>query len=109
MTGVGGTIEAKDKTELGFAVEPTLVATSGNVSFTVENNKEYEYTGVTRLTMVGADAEAHGTITFGTTMPTISVTGFKSQSGDDVSKAAARETWEFSCFKKFIVWKNWGS
>jgi hypothetical protein len=108
MTGYNGAIEAKDKTELGFAVDPELVATSGVISITVADNKEYEYTGVTRLTMVGADAECHGTVVFGSSAPTVSVTGFKGQSGDDVSKAAARETWEFSCFKKLIVWKNWG-
>lgn len=108
MTGYNGSIEAKDKTELGFAVEPELVATSGTVSITVADNKEYEYTGVTRLTMAAADAECHGTVTFGSTAPTVSVTGFKAQGGDDITKAAARETWEFTCFKKLIIWKNWG-
>lgn len=108
MTGVGGLVEAKDTAELGFVEEPALVATSGAVSITVEENREYEYTGVTSLTMVGADVECHGTVVFASSTPTISVTGFTASSGDDIADAAASETWEFSCFKNRIIWKNWG-
>ena len=108
VTGIGGVLEAKDKNEIGFVTNPVLVATSGAVSVTVENNREYEYTGVSALNLVGADAECHGTVVFGNNAPAISVTGFKANGGDDISKAAANETWEFSCYKKMIIWKNWG-
>ena len=108
MTGIGGVLEAKDKNEIGFVTNPVLVATSGTVSVTVENNREYEYTGVSSLNLVGAEAECHGTVVFGNNAPAISVTGFKANGGDDISKAAANETWEFSCYKKMIIWKNWG-
>lgn len=109
MTGVGGAVIASDKSETGLVVKPTLVATSGAVSITVEDNREYEYTGVTSLTMVGANVECFGTIVFADETPTISVTGFLSSAGDDITSAAAGETWEFSCYKNRIFWKNWGA
>ena len=108
MTGVGGAVIASDKSETGLVVKPTLVATSGAVSITVEDNREYEYTGVTALTMVGANVKCFGTVVFADSTPTISVTGFLSSAGDDVTSAAAGETWEFSCYKNRILWKNWG-
>ena len=107
ITGVGGVLEAADKSALGFVTEPTLVATSGAISITVEENKEYEYTGVTSLTMVGANVSCHGTIVFGSSTPSISVTGFSASSGD-IQNAKAGETWEFDCFGNKIIWKNWG-
>lgn len=109
MTGVSGTVIAADKSDTGLVVKPALVATSGAVSITVEDNREYEYTGVTSLTMVGANVECFGTIVFADETPTISVTGFLSSAGDDVTSAAAGETWEFSCYKNRIFWKNWGA
>lgn len=109
MTGVGGVVEAKDTAELGFVEEPILVATSGAISITVEDNREYEYTGVTSLTMVGADVECHGTVVFGSSAPSISVTGFSASGGDDVAEAAANETWEFDVYKNRIIWKNWSA
>ena len=108
MTGVGGVLEARDKSELGFVTEPTLVATSGAISITVEENKEYEYTGVTSLTMVGANVSCHGTIVFGSSTPSVSVSGFSASGGDDITEVKANETWEFDCFGKKILWKNWG-
>ena len=109
MTGVGGAVIASDKSETGLVVKPALVATSGAVSITVEDNREYEYTGVTSLTMVGANVECFGTVVFADGTPTIDVTGFESSAGDDVTSAAGGETWEFSCYKNRILWKNWGA
>ncbi|MBQ8594946.1 MAG: hypothetical protein IJ406_03205 [Oscillospiraceae bacterium] len=108
MTGVGGILEAKEKSELGFVTEPVLVATSGAISFTAEENREYEYTGVTSLTMVGANVSCHGTIVFGSSTPSVSISGFSASGGDDIFEAKANETWEFSCFGNRILWKNWG-
>ena len=108
MTGVGGVLEARDKSELGFVTEPMLVATSGAINITVEENKEYEYTGVTTLNMAGANVSCHGTIVFGSSTPSISVTGFSASGGDDIQNAKAGETWEFDCFGNKILWKNWG-
>ena len=109
MTGVGGTLEAAEKENAGFVLQPRIVATSGTVSVTVEDNCEYEYTAVTSLNMVGANVECHGIITFGASAPSISVTGFSASGGDDVAQAAANETWEFDVFKNRIVWKNWSA
>lgn len=109
MTGFGGVLEAKDKSELGFVTEPTLVATSGAISLTVEENKEYEYTGVSSLTMTGANVSCHGTITFGNSAPNVAVSGFVASAGDEIKEAKAKETWEFDVFAGRILWKNWGA
>lgn len=109
MTGIGGAIEAKNKEDVGFLVPPVVVATSGAVSMTVEDNREYEYTGVTSLNIVGAKVSCHGFVTFGSGAPSISVTGFIKSGGDDISEAKANEVWEFSCDKGFVIWKNWSA
>lgn len=107
VTGIGGLVEAKDRAEIGLVVEPAIVATSGAVSVTVENNKEYEYTGVSSLNMIGAKVSCHGTITFGDSAPSIVVSGFVASAGDKIEEAKAGETWEFDVFDGRIIWKNW--
>ena len=109
MTGIGGTIEAKNKDESGLVTKPILVATSGTVSMTVEDNREYEYTGVTDFVMVGDTVSCHGFVTFGSSAPSVSVTGFAKSGGDDVASAKASEIWEFSCDNGYIIWKNWSA
>lgn len=109
MTGIGGTIEAKNKDESGLVTKPILVATSGTVSMTVEDNREYEYTGVTDFVMVGDTVSCHGFVTFGSSAPSVSVTGFAKSGGDDVASAKASEIWEFSCGNGYIIWKNWSA
>ena len=107
VTGIGGLVEAKDRAEIGLAVEPAIVATSGAVSVTVENNKEYEYTGVSSFNMTGAKVSCHGVVVFGSSTPSVSVSGFVASAGDEISKAKAGETWEFDVFDGRIIWKNW--
>lgn len=109
VTGLGGIVEAKDKEEAGFMVKPLVVGSSGDVSFTVEGNKEYEYTDVSNLTMTGANVACHGTITFGETVGTVTVTEFSGILGDDIADAAAGETWEFDVLHGRIIWANWGA
>lgn len=109
MTGALGVIEAKETSELGFMTEPEVIGTSGVISVTLEDNKEYEYTGVTSLTMVGANVNCHGTVKFSSLVtPSKSVSGFTATGGDDITEAAKGETWEFSCFNGRIIWMNWG-
>ncbi len=108
LTGVNGVIEAVDKENTGLIVKPAVIGSSGAVSFTAEENKEYEYTGVTSLTMVGADVSCHGVIVFGEEAPIISVSGFKGIIGDDIAEALAGETWEFDVKDGRIIWANWG-
>lgn len=109
MTGAEGTIEAKGKEETGLVAKPLFVSASGSVSMTVEENREYEYTGVTSLVLVGADVKCHGFVSFGSSAPSISVTGFAKSGGDDVASAKASEIWEFSCDSGYIIWKNWSA
>lgn len=108
VTGVGGVIQAKTKKEAGLVPAPKTVAGSGNVSFTAEDNAEYEYTGVTSLSMVGGKVSCHGTVVFGDSVGSISVSGFSGSIGDEISEAAAGETWEFDVANGRIIWANWG-
>lgn len=108
VTGLGGIVEAKDKDETGLVAKPAVIGSSGDISFFIEENKEYEYTNVSNLTMTGADVSCHGMITFGETVGTISVTGFVGTLGDDIANAVAGETWEFDVAHGKIIWANWG-
>lgn len=107
MTGTGGKLEAKNKAASGLLAAPEEIQLSGNVSITVENNKKYRFTGVTSLSMTGSTAEARGFLTFGSSAPSVAVTGFTGTAGDDIASAAANETWEFSCCEGYIIWKKW--
>ena len=89
--------------------KPTEVSASGAVSVTLQDNCEYTFSGVTRLELTAAEGETHGFVTFGGNAPTVILNGFSGIAGDDPrSGAGANQTWEFSCFKKRIIWKKWG-
>ncbi len=109
MTGSGGTVEAVEKGETGLLEKPVEISSSGTVSITVQENREYAYTAVTSLIMVGSNVSCHGFITFGGSKPSISVTGFAKSDGDDIASAKASEVWEFSCESGYIIWKNWSA
>lgn len=87
--------------------KPTEVSASGAVSVTLQDNCEYTYTGVTSLKMTGTNGEAHGFVTFGSSVSTPNVS-CTAAAGDDIKTASANETWEFSCLKNRFIWKNWG-
>jgi hypothetical protein len=89
--------------------KPTVVNGTGAITVAVAENTEYIYTSVTRLTMTGNTNEAHGFVTFGSSTPSVSVTGFAKSGGDDVAEAKASEIWEFSCDNGYIIWKNWSA
>ena len=83
---------------------------SGSITVTLLDNKEYNYTEVTSLTITGATVNCHGFITFANNTPSVSsLSGFLGVAGDDITTAAASESWEFSCEKGFCVFKNWGA
>lgn len=86
--------------------KPVSISGSGNVNITLQDNCEYVYTGVGSLSVEGTSGEAHGFVTFGNPLGSINVPS--QRTGDDISKAKANETWEFSCFKNRFIWKNWG-
>lgn len=84
------------------------VSGSGSITVTVADNTRYAYTNVSALTMTGANVDCMGTVTFGSSAPSVSVSGFTDMDGDDITSAAASETWEFNVLGGRCLWKNWG-
>jgi hypothetical protein len=111
--GTGADNAEEARTNLGAEQARTDVTGTGAVTLTVEDYKEYSYTAVTSLTMTGVAVNAHGFITFGSSAPTVSVSGFTASSGDDITAAKASEIWEFSIYPhnsgSYIIWKNWSA
>ena len=93
--------------------KPSNVSLSGAVSITVADNTIYSMTGVTSLALTGAAVECHGFVTFGSSKPSVTVSGFTASGGDDITGAAASQVWEFSVFPhsggSYIVFKNWSA
>lgn len=93
--------------------KPANVSLSGAVTLTVQDNTIYSMTGVTSLALTGAAVECHGFVTFGSSKPTVTVSGFSASGGDDITGAAASQVWEFSVFPhnggSYIVFKNWSA
>lgn len=89
------------------ALQPTYISKAGDVSVTIADNTEYTFTSVTSLTINGNSKSSHGIIYFGSSISTPSVSGFLGNSGDDISTAAAGETWEFDTYEGLAIWKNW--
>lgn len=93
--------------------KPENVSLSGAVTLTVSDNTIYSMTGVTSLALTGAAVECHGFVTFGSSAPSVTVSGFTASGGDDITGAAAGQVWEFSVFPhnsgSYIIWKNWSA
>ena len=93
--------------------KPENVSLSGAVTLTVSDNTIYSMTGVTSLALTGAVVECHGFVTFGSSAPSVTVSGFTASGGDDITSAAAGQVWEFSVFPhnsgSYIIWKNWSA
>lgn len=111
--GTGADNAEEARANLGVEKSRTLVTGSGTITVTVADYTEYAYTAVTSLTMTGAAVNCHGFVTFGSSAPTISVSGFTASAGDDITAAKASEIWEFSVFPhnggSFVIWKNWSA
>lgn len=87
------------------------VTLTGVVDTILAHNTEYTIKDFTALTLVcdnAKTAENHGYIKFPNVPIVPTLTGFSGIEGDDITKAAANETWEFSCFKGYMLFKNWG-
>ena len=83
------------------------VSGSGPISASLQNNREYTYTGVSSLSLsASSSVSCHGMITFGSSVSSAKITATKVV-GDDITKANANEVWEFSCFKGYVVAKKW--
>lgn len=110
MTGTGGAVEAVDKGSTGFVLPPTVnTGSTATTTLTLADNNEYVYTGVHALTINAGsgNGETWGQITFNSTAnPTVTLSGFANVAGDDFTKTAASEVWEFSCKRKTILWKK---
>lgn len=104
---LGGS-DAITPSAIGAAAEPSTVTGSGVVSFAISNNTKYKYSSVSSITIKGNKNTAKGFITFGSTVSTISVSGFDAEQGDDIREAAAKEKWEFNTEDGCVIWTNWG-
>ena len=117
----GGTTSVKDPVagtdavnlaylQKNYEAKPEESAATGAVTVTAENNKEYSFTAVTSLSFTVAETtDCHGFVTFAAGTPTVTVSGYTRTGGDDPTKAAGGETWEFDCLDGYILWKNWGT
>ena len=114
-TAVKDPVRGTDAVNLAFAertyeAKPEKKEGSGAVTAVAENNKEYRFTAVTSFNFtVAATTDCHGFVTFAGGKPTVTVKGYSRTGGDDVTKAAAGEIWEFDCLAGYILWKNWGA
>lgn len=108
FTAKNGYIVGKEKDECGFVLEPEKDEATGAVAFTFEDNHEYSLSGVTSFRPTFGEIDCFGFVTFGESVETPEPTGMVSSDGDDISEAAPGETWEFSCRKGRVIWKNWG-
>ena len=87
------------------------VTLTGVVDTILAHNTEYTIKDFTALTLIcdsAKTAENHGYIRFPNVPIVPTLTGFSGIDGDDITKAAANEVWEFSCFKGYMLFKNWG-
>ena len=87
------------------------VTLTGVVDTILAHNTEYTIEDFTALTLVcdsAKTAENHGYIKFPNVPIVPTLTGFSGIDGDDITQAAANEVWEFSCFKGYMLLKNWG-
>lgn len=87
------------------------VTLTGVVDTILAHNTEYTIKDFTALTLVCDNAkiaENHGYIRFPNVPIVPTLTGFSGIDGDDITQALANEVWEFSCFKGYMLFKNWG-
>ena len=88
-----------------------VIAKTGAIIVTLENNREYSFTNVTSLKMNCPTVNAHGFVTFGSSVSTPVINGVTASKGDDIKEAAAGEKWEFSVWSdnggNFIIWAKW--
>lgn len=114
-TSVKSPVSGTDAVNLAFAqktyeAKPEEKNATGAVTVTAENNKEYKFTAVTSFNFTVAETtDCHGFVKFASGKPTVAIKGYTKTGGDDITKAAAGETWEFDCLAGYILWKNWGA
>ena len=82
------------------------VSASGAITKTLSDRIDYTFNNVSSLNLTAGTGSCHGFITFGSSKPTVSLSGFTKVDGD-IANAAASTVWEFSCYNKYIIFKNW--
>lgn len=87
------------------------VTLTGAVDVILADNTEYTIKNYTSISFV-CDSEKknenHGFITVPAVAIKPTLTGFAGIDGDDFTSCVANEIWEFSCFKGYLLFKNWG-
>lgn len=93
--------------DVGAVAAEERISRSGAVNLTLAENKKYSFTNVSSLTMNVSTVKARGFITFASSFSAPKITA-KAKAGDDITEAAAKETWEFDTEDGFVIFKNWG-
>lgn len=83
-----------------------LSSSTGSIVQTLNDHHDYTFNNVSSLNLTAGTGSCHGFITFGSSKPTVSLHGFTKVDGD-IANAAASTVWEFSCYNKYIIFKNW--
>lgn len=81
-------------------------SSTGSIVQTLNDHHDYTFNNVSSLNLTAGTGSCHGFITFGSSTPTVSLSGFTKVDGD-IANAAASTVWEFSCYNKYAVFKNW--
>lgn len=94
------------ETNANFELATQKLTASGTTNITLQDNYDYTFNNVSTLNLTAGTGSCHGFITFGSSKPTVSLSGFTKVDGD-IANAAASTVWEFSCYNKYIIFKNW--
>lgn len=94
------------ETNANFEFAIKKLTASGAITKTLSDNYDYTFNNVSTLNLTAGTGSCHGFITFGSSKPTVSLHGFTKVDGD-IANAAASTVWEFSCYNKYIIFKNW--
>ena len=94
------------ETNANFELPAEKLTASGTTNITFQDNYDYTFNNVSTLNLTAGTGSCHGFITFGSSTPTVSLHGFTKVDGD-IANAAASTVWEFSCYNKYIIFKNW--
>ena len=98
--------ELSGETNANFELATQKLTSSGAITKTLQDNYDYTFNNVSTLNLTAGTGSCHGFITFGSSKPTVSLHGFTKVDGD-IANAAASTVWEFSCYNKYAVFKNW--
>lgn len=116
VTGIDSPVDDTDAVPVSYLKEYSAPKESeetltGTVDVILADNTEYTIKNYTSISLVCDSTqsnESHGFITVPSVAVKPTLTGFTGIDGDDFTSCAANEVWEFSCFKGYLLFKNWG-